>query len=173
MTDLDCRWTQSAFGTFVGVSQQAVSDLVQRGVLRADATAREWLMAYLEHLRQVAAGRAPDGELSTERARVARATAEKLERQNAVARGEYAPLGVLELVLSHLARQIATRLDALVPQIKRRHPEVHARVLQQIAAEIQVCRELCAGINLQDAERLAREGEDEDDEPPVAGGDGA
>ena len=170
MTDLDSRMTQTSFGLLVGISQQAVSDLISRGVLRDGDTPRTWLVAYCEHLRQVAAGRDPDGELSTERARVARATAEKLERQNAVARGEFAPVAVLELVLGDVARQVATRLDALVPQIRRRHPDLPARVLAQIAGDVQACRDLCASVNLQDAERLQREGEDEDEaaavEPP-------
>lgn len=169
MTDLDSRMTQASFGALVGITQQAVSDLISRGVLRDGDTPRTWLVAYCEHLRQVAAGRDPDGELSTERARVARATAEKLERQNSVARGEFAPVAVLELVLGDIARQVATRLDALVPQIRRRHPDLPARVLAQIAVDVQACRDLCASVNLQDAERLQREGEDEDEptgEPP-------
>lgn len=41
--DLSGAITQQQFGELVGVSQQAVSDLVGRGVLTPGDTASEWL----------------------------------------------------------------------------------------------------------------------------------
>lgn len=164
VTDLDSPMTQAAFGALVGISQPAVSDLLSRDVMRPGDTARAWLLAYCEQLRAVAAGRDPDGELSIERARVARATAEKLEMANKVTKREFAPVPFLEVVLGHVARQISTRLDALVPHIRRRLPDLPASVLAQISAEVAACRELCANATLADADRLARDGDD-DDEP--------
>lgn len=164
VADLDRPMTQAAFGALVGISQPAVSDLLSRDVLRAGDAGGAWLLAYCEHLRTVAAGRDPDGELSVERARVARATAEKLEMANKVTKREFAPVPFLEVVLGHVARQISTRLDAMVPHIRRRLPDLPASVLAQIAAEVAACRELCANANLADADRLARDGDD-DDEP--------
>lgn len=161
--------TQAGFGGLVGISQQAVSDLVGRAVLRDGDTARTWLKAYCEHLRTMAAGRDPDGELSTERARVARATAEKLERANAVARRELAPVATLEIVLTDVARQVATRLDAVVPQIRRRLPDLPASVIALISSEVAACREICADANLAEADRLERAGEDEDETPDTPG----
>jgi len=96
---------------------------------------------------------------------VARATAEKLEMANKVTKREFAPVPFLEIVLGHVARQISTRLDALVPHIRRRLPDLPASVLAQISAEVAACRELCAAANLADADRLAREGDDDDDVP--------
>lgn len=162
MTDLDTGMTQAAFGGLVGITQPAVSDMQSRGVLRPGDTARVWLLAYCEHLRQMAAGRDPDGELSTERARLARENADKVAMANAVTRREFAPVAALEVVLGDIARQVATRLDALVPQIKRRLPDLPPSVLTQITAEIHACRELCAAVNLADADRLQRDAEDED-----------
>lgn len=155
--------SQAAFGGLVGVSQQAVSDLLARGVIRQGDTARTWLLAYCENLRAVAAGRDPDGELSTERARVARATAEKIEMQNAVTRRELAPIAALEVVLNDVAKRIAARLDSLVPQIRRTAPEVPTSVLARVAAEVAECRAACAQVNLADADKLASEGDDEDE----------
>jgi phage terminase Nu1 subunit (DNA packaging protein) len=161
MNDLDVPCTQAAFGVHVGISQQAVSDLIARGVLRQGDTGDVWRLAYCEHLRQIAAGRDPDGELSTERARLARETADKVAMANAVTRKEFAPVAILEVILADVARQIATRLDALVPQIKRALPDLPASALAQLAAEIHTCRELCAGANLKSADRLQREEDDE------------
>lgn len=165
MTDLDSAMSQAAWGGLVGVSQQAVSDLLARGVIRQGDTARTWLLAYCEHLRNVAAGRDPDGELSTERARVARATAEKIEMQNAVTRREVAPIAALELVLNDVAKRISARLDALVPQIRRTAPAVPAAVLNRIAADVAECREDCARVNMADADKLAADDSDEDEAP--------
>lgn len=168
MTDLDSTMTQAAFGGLVGISQQAVSDLIGRAVLRDGDTARTWLLTYCEHLRLIAAGRDPDGELSFERARLARETADKVAMANAVTRREFAPVAVLEVILSDVARQVATRLDSLVPQIRRRLPDLPSTVLTQLAAEIHTCRELCAATNLQDADRLQRDVDDDDEAPDTA-----
>jgi phage terminase Nu1 subunit (DNA packaging protein) len=167
MTDLDTVMTQATFGALVGISQPAVSDLQAREVLRQGDTGRTWLLAYCQHLREVAAGRDPDGQLSEQRARVAKETADKIAMANAVTRRELAPVGLLEVVLADIARQVSTRLDAIVPQLRRRLPDLPPAALNAIAAELAVCRELCASVNLADAERLSRDG-DEDEEPEEA-----
>lgn len=51
--DLDKPCTQQEFGELVGISQQAVSNLVSRGVLVPGQTAQHWLDRYLSHLRAV------------------------------------------------------------------------------------------------------------------------
>lgn len=44
--------TQEEFGLLVGISQQAVSSLLRRGILLPEQSAREWLIRYLAHLRE-------------------------------------------------------------------------------------------------------------------------
>ena len=51
--DLDAPCTQTEFGKLVGISQQAVSNLVSRGVLKPGQTAQHWIDRYLSHLRMV------------------------------------------------------------------------------------------------------------------------
>lgn len=51
--DLDVPCTQAQFGWLVGISQQAVSNLAARGVLKPGQTAQHWLDRYLSHLRAV------------------------------------------------------------------------------------------------------------------------
>lgn len=53
IVDLDVPCTQAEFGKMVGISQQAVSNLVVRGVLKPGQTAQHWLDRYLSHLRSV------------------------------------------------------------------------------------------------------------------------
>lgn len=157
MGDLDTVWTQEQFGLLVGISQPAVSDLMARDVIAKGDTARVWLLAYCDHLRETAAGRDPDGLLSTERARVAKETADRIALQNAVTRKEFAPVGLLEVVLSDVARQIATRLDALLPQILRRVPDLAPAVVAHITDDLVLCRDLCANASISQADRIQAE----------------
>ena len=173
MSDMGGPVTQAAFGEHVGISQQAVSDLVGRGVLKPGDSGNAWRLAYCEHLREVAAGRDPDGDLAAARTRLANESADRVAFENAIKRREYAPHSALEIVLGDIARQIATRLDALVPQVRRVLPDLPASVIAQLSAEVAACRELCASANLRDADRLQRY-DDEEDGPdlfdaPLAG----
>jgi len=76
-------------------------------------------------------------------------------------------LATLEIVLGDIARQIATRLDALVPQVRRVLPDLPASVIAQLSAEVAACRELCAAANLRDADRLQRDDDDEEQPDPA------
>lgn len=161
MTDLDARMSQAAFGALVGISQQAVSDLIARRVLNGQDTARVWLLAYAEHLRQVAAGRDPDGQLASERARLAKENADARAMDNAERRRELLPVGLIELVLGDVARQLSTRLTALTPTLRRTMPDLPATVLAKVQDEVSALCEVCAKINLAEAERLASDTGDE------------
>lgn len=119
---LDEVATQAAFGALVGVTQQAVSDLMARGVIQMGQPAGTWLLAYCEHLRQVAAGRDPDGQLAEQRTRLAREQADRVALQNAVQRKEYAPVVLLEEVVANGMRQAASQLDSFLPEVLRRFP---------------------------------------------------
>lgn len=57
MLDLDQSITQAEFADLVGTSQQAISKHFSSGVLGAEQTCRQWLLAYCERLREEAAGR--------------------------------------------------------------------------------------------------------------------
>lgn len=151
--DLTSTATQVTFGAVVGVSQQAVSELLSRGVLVKGATLGAWLLAYCEHVRAVAAGRDPDGDLARERARVSRATAEKLEMANAVTRKEYAPTQALSLVLAGAARRCSNIMDGIPAQLRLRMPELDAAGLDIVRAELARARSEMASLSLDDIEK--------------------
>jgi len=156
--------TQEQFGDLVGISQQAVSDLMQRGVIAAGEVASVWLRAYCDHLREMAAGRDPNGQLATERTRLAREQADRVAMNNAVERKQFAPIELLEDALASISRQVATKLDAIVPQLRRRHPELSGEVLRSIADSIAQARQVAADSTLQSA--TADDINDDVDEPP-------
>jgi hypothetical protein len=72
---LDSAATQSGFGVLVGVSQQAVSKLVTKGVIPKTGSYREWLLAYTGALRTTASGREEEACLTSARIREANASA--------------------------------------------------------------------------------------------------
>lgn len=146
--DLSSVLSQEAFGELVGISQPAVSDLMSRGVIEAGQPAGVWLLAYASHLREQAAGRGADGELASERARLAREQADAVAMKNAQSRREVAPVGIIEEVLAHAARQIATVLEGIQPQLRRRFPDLTGEQLKLIASELARARQVAAGVNL-------------------------
>ena len=119
---LQVRVTQEEFGAAVGIGQPRVAQLLADGVLQRDGTARQWLLAYCERLREQAAGRGQ--ELTMERAALARSQRVGQDLKNAVAQGEFAPIGLLTDTLSAAAAAVAQRFDALEPELRRHCPEL-------------------------------------------------
>lgn len=152
--DLAEPMTQTKFGELVGISQQAVAELVKRGVLAEGAAAGEWLLAYTGRLREQAAGRWAGDELdlARERAGLARAQRERIEMLNAQAKRELLPVALLERVLARLARQIAGTLEALPVQLKRQSPNLSAEDLDLINREIARIRNAAAAVELEDGD---------------------
>src|SRR4051812_22584952 len=112
----------------MGISQQAISALLTRGVLAREGTLGEWILAYGSNLREQAAGRATKGELdlATERARWAKKQADRVAMENAEKRRELAPVALLEHVLAGISRRIVGVLESIPVQIKRRAPDMPA-----------------------------------------------
>lgn len=152
MIDLTQQVSQSAFGDAVGISQQAVSDLISRGVISNGQTAAMWLKAYCSNLREVAAGRlAGEGfDLPTERARLAREQADKIAMQNAQTRRELAPAYLIEEVLAKAGAKVAGILEAIPGQVRRRMPSLPASEIDAIESEIVKARNVAAAISLDD-----------------------
>lgn len=150
MVDLDRVGGQSEFADLIGVSQQAVSAMISRGVLVQGATLRNWLISYCGNLREQAAGRASTGDLDLvqERARTAKEQADKLAMQNAVTRRELAPVFLLEQSLANICRQISGVLEAIPVNLKRRVRNISTEELEFITREINQARNLAASVEL-------------------------
>lgn len=140
---LQVNVTQEEFGLLVGISQAKVSQLLSDGVLERGDTAQGWLMAYLARLREQAAGRMGDGEgldLVQERAGLARAQREHYEIKNAVAQGEYAPIGLLADVLGAASAAVVDRLDAIGGDLRKACPDLPAEARDAIAKAVAAAR---------------------------------
>ena len=148
--DLGQPITQEQFAALVGISQQAVSEMLARGTLLRDAPCGAWLLAYCANLREQAAGRATNGDiqLASERARLAREQADRVAMVNAERRKELAPVALLERVLANVGRQIAAILEALPSQLRRQSDKFTAEDLAFLETTIATARNLAANVQL-------------------------
>jgi phage terminase Nu1 subunit (DNA packaging protein) len=133
MFDTDAPLVQSSVAAAVGVSKQAISALLSDGSLPPCATNGDLLLAYCERLREQAAGRM-GGEIGgldlvQERAALARSQRESQDLKNAVARGEFAPVGLLADVLGRAASSVVDRFDLLEGALRKACPDISDEVL--------------------------------------------
>lgn len=122
--DLAQPCTQEAFGQLVGVSQQAISDLVAKGVLEPGTPAGVWLTTYCKRLRDQASGRDADGVLAKERAALSRSQRMGQDIKNAKDLGEWAPIGLLGDVLALASAAVCDRFDALPAALRKACPDM-------------------------------------------------
>lgn len=157
--ELDKTVTQTAFGKLIGVSQQAVSDMIARGVIDRGECVGVWLLKVFANQREVSAGRQGDGDgeldLVAERARLASEQADKVAMQNAVTRQELAPVHVIEDVLTKAGAKVAGILEAIPGAIRRRVPGLKATEMELIQREIAKARNIAASVSLDDLGDLA------------------
>ena len=144
--------TQAAFGALVGVSQQAVGNLVGRGILDSSMSGQQMLHAYCSHLRETAAGRSAGGDLDlvAERAMLAREQRVRIAMQNAVTRSELAPVVLIEEVLAKAGGRIGGLFDAIPGAVKRRVPSLSSDEIGNIEKEIAKVRNIVAKMSLAD-----------------------
>lgn len=113
--DLNLRCTQAAFAELVGLSESAVSQLHTAGVLIEGEPLRAWLLAYIDRLREQAAGRLGQSvgpDLVHERAGLARVQRQAAELRLGEQRGKLVDTEALRLALSrHLSHARETLLS--------------------------------------------------------------
>lgn len=133
--------SQAEFAQIIGVSEARVSQLVSDGVLHRGETAAAWLAAYCERLRDQAAGRLGETmglDLVQERAALAREQRIGQEIKNAVARKEYAPVGLLADVLGMASSAVVDRFDQVEGMLRKSCPDLPDEaktVIQQVLAD--------------------------------------
>jgi phage terminase Nu1 subunit (DNA packaging protein) len=123
-------------------------------------TWRQMILAYCSQLREQAAGRASgDLVLASERAALARAQRERIEMQNAVTRGELAPVVAIEQVLAQAGSKVAAVLDTIPGMIRRRVPGLSAADIELVASEVAKARNIAAAIRMADLDDEPEEAE--------------
>lgn len=139
---MDQQISQAEFAELVGLSEARISQLLADGVMVRGESAHGWLVAYCERLRDQAAGRLGAGvgglDLVQERAALAREQRMGQAIKNAVARKEYAPVGLLADVLGQASSAVVDRFDQLEGALRKACPtlpdEAKTTVLSVIAS---------------------------------------
>ena len=112
----------------VGITQPAVSAMVADGRLQVEGLSLgDALRAYCQRLRAQAAGRMGENttlDLVQERAALAREQREGQAIKNAVARREYAPIGLLSDVLGMASSAVVDRFDQLEGALRKACPDL-------------------------------------------------
>lgn len=141
LIDHDQPCTQAELGGVVGVTQPAISAMMKAGALPPSGTLGELILAYCERLREQAAGRLGEGgglDLVQERAALAREQRISQALKNDIARGEYAPIGLLSDVLGLASSAVVDRFDQLEGALRKACPtlpdDAKATVMQVIAS---------------------------------------
>ena len=130
--------SQAEFGAMVGISQPAVSGLMQRDVIARAGTAGEWLSAYCAHLVDIAEGRASAGtlDLVQERALLARAQREAQDMRNDTMRAEFAPVEILADCLAVVSDEIGACIDRLQASVQAQVPDLPQPALEAVTQVI-------------------------------------
>lgn len=133
---MDQPISQAEFAEIVGVSEARVSQLVADGVIPRGETAHAMMLAYCERLRDQAAGRAGTEtgglDLVQERAALARSQRIAQDMKNAVARGEFAPIGLLADALGRASSAVVDRFDQLEGALRKAAPDIADDVLMVV-----------------------------------------
>jgi phage terminase Nu1 subunit (DNA packaging protein) len=160
--DISKPCLQKEFAALIGVSEMAVSNLIQRQVIISGQTLGEWLTRYCAHIREQAAGRATKGDLdlATERAALARSQRERIDMQNAITRREFGPIEALEFGLSDVLVKVASQLDTIPGKLKRASDKLTADDLDRVAGIIASVRNEIAAMEI---DWFGDKSEDDDD----------
>ena len=141
LIDLSKGCTQSELAAVVGVTQPAISAMMTEGKMPATGTLGELVQAYCQRLRDQASGRLGEGgglDLVQERAALARSQRISQDMKNDIARGEYAPIGLLSDVLGMASSAVVDRFDQLEGALRKACPtlpdDAKATVMQVIAS---------------------------------------
>lgn len=120
--------TQAEVAAHLDLSDRSIRDYELKLALPPDYTRAAFRVAYVRHLREIAAGRASQSadalDLAAERAALARAQREGIEIKNAALRGEYAAVALLADVLATASQTVAERFDHLPGALKKACPQL-------------------------------------------------
>jgi len=141
--DLDAPVSQAEFARISGLDPASVSRM-HGSVLIEGATLQDWLQATIRHARETAAGRS--GGLASERERVARAQAERIERENALKAAQLIPADQFTAALADVAAQMVPILEGLPGRIRKRAPAATVAMIKVVEDEVIRARNLLAAL---------------------------
>ena len=165
---------QAEIAAHLDISDRRVREIATEwSVDSAALSLAEWRVRYIRQLREQAAGRAGAGDLDLvqERAALAREQREGQAIKNAVARKEFAPVGLLADVLGMAASAVVDRFDQLEGALRKACPdlpdEAKTTVQQVIANARNEWLRGTAALVADGLDAMLAGQEDEDDTPEL------
>jgi terminase small subunit / prophage DNA-packing protein len=132
----DVKPTADTFAKAVGLNPRTVRRLVADGQLPRGATLGEWIGVYTQRLRDEADTRMAASDLPGERARLARAQAERIEMQNTEMQGELAPVETLDTARRYALDAVAVIVATVAERIAAEAPHL-AGELKPLSVEVE------------------------------------
>jgi phage terminase Nu1 subunit (DNA packaging protein) len=117
------------------------------------------LHGYFAFLQACMTREGSSSELTRQRARLARAQAERLEAQNAEMRRRFAPRWLIERVIEACGKKAAKALGEIVPAIRRRLPELSPTAQRIIEVEVESARDIARRMRLPDSTDIDGDGQ--------------
>ncbi|MFD1709836.1 terminase small subunit [Ottowia sp. GY511] len=132
----------------VGVTRQAIANMLSDNRLGSPKTNGELLLAYCARLRETASNRGQvirsdgDGDLNPqqEKAQLDRSRREAQEIKNAVARGEFAPIELLTNTLASASVAVADQFDQLPNMVRKSCPDMRPGEVETVQRVINNAR---------------------------------
>ena len=85
-------------------------------------------------------------KIDCERLRLTKEQADAQARKNRIGEKEVAPVSFMTFALASLSAQLASTLNTVHKNVKRKHPDISARHLEAVESEIAVTRNAAAGL---------------------------
>ncbi|WP_085710864.1 MULTISPECIES: terminase small subunit [unclassified Pseudomonas] len=85
-------------------------------------------------------------KIDCERLRLTKEQADAQARKNRIGEKEVAPVPFMTFALAKLSAQLASTLNTVHKNVKRKHPDISARHLEAVESEIAVTRNAAAGL---------------------------
>lgn len=144
--------SQAEVAAHLDLSDRSVRELEPKLALPSDYNLASFRIAYIRHLREVAAGRGGENslELAAERARLAKEQADKIAMANAITRGELAPARLIEEVIARAGARMARLLDTIPGLLRRRLPSLSADDVAAVAQVVAKARNVAASMTLEE-----------------------
>lgn len=157
---------RAEIASHLDLSERTVSDLLSEwGLKVGEVSLDDARVRYIRKLRASAAGRAhaSDESLVAGRAKLAWEQAERVARQNAIARRELAPASVIAEVLAKAGTKVRRILETIPAEIRRREVGVSSETVDAVSAIVANALNSAAAIRFDDL------GVDIPDEPEADG----
>ena len=128
--------TQQQMAKSLGITVSAFSRWEVEPVARIGKHVYYDVRSVIDNRLEKADQSGSNSDIEAERLRLTRAQAEGQEIKNELARGKTAPVEIIALVLSKIAREASGILDSLPLDIRRRHPELQTAVIESIKRQV-------------------------------------